>query len=59
MKLQLDDKEYKENFTKLLQGLIEGDDVDWFSINKVDKSIHLLIGDWSIDLHNDGTWSIG
>ena len=60
MNLQLEEKEFKQHFNKLLKGLIEGEDfIDWFSVNKKEKSINLLIGDWSVELYNDGTWSIG
>lgn len=59
MELKLSDNEFKENFKKLLKALVEGEELDWFNVNKKDKSVNFLLGDWSVELHNDGTWSIG
>ena len=58
MKLEMDKNEWKVPFNKLVAGLIEGDDVKYFSINKEEKEVNFLFGDWNVLLKNDGTWEI-
>ena len=57
-KMKLTDFDIKSNFEKLLVGLIEGEDVTNFSVEKDEKKIQILVGDWSLELHGNGKWEI-
>lgn len=59
MKLELDKEEWKSNFNKLVCGLINGNDVKYFCIDKELKEVSFLFGDYNVVLREDGTWEIG
>jgi len=59
MKVELTKEEFKDPFDKLLAGLIEGNDVTNFFVNKNNKHIQILLGDWSLELLPNGKWEIG
>ena len=48
----------KSRFEKLLVGLIEGDDIQSFLVEKDKKKIQILVGDWNMELDNNGKWDI-
>ncbi len=52
---------FNSKFEKLLAGLVEGEDVTNFSVdyNVKPRTIQILIGDWSVELFEDGKWNIG
>ena len=58
MKIELDKKDFQDRFTKVLAGLIRGNDINDFSINKESKEISFFVDDWSITLNGDGTWEV-
>lgn len=45
-------------FEKLLHGLIEGDDLGYFSVDKKCKEISFMVGDWNVTLKDNGKWEI-
>ncbi len=49
---------FKSRFEKLLVGLVEGDDIQSFFVDKEQKKIQILVGDWSLELDNNGKWDI-
>lgn len=53
------DIDFNSNFEKLLKGLIEGNAVTNFSVDKSRKEINILIGDFNVNLYNNGKWEIG
>lgn len=59
MELKLEKEEFNEPFKKLLNGLIEGDDLKYFTIDKEINLVTFMLGDWQVELFNDGTWRIG
>lgn len=59
MRVELTKEEFNSNFNKLLTGLIEGNEVDYFSVDKERKVVNILVGNFGIELRNDGTWEIG
>jgi len=58
MKVELTKEEFKDPFNKLLTGLIEGNDVTNFSVEKDQKQIQILLGDWCLQLNSNGKWEI-
>lgn len=48
----------KSNFEKLLAGLIQGNDVSNFCVDKKEKSINFLFGEWNVTLYDNGKWEI-
>ena len=58
MKIVRESIDFKNNFEKLLTALIEGEDVTNFSVEKDEKKIQILVGDWSLELHDNGKWEI-
>ena len=58
MKIVRESIDFKNNFEKLLTALIEGEDVTNFSVEKDEKKIQILVGDWSLELHGNGKWEI-
>lgn len=58
MKLILEHEEYSKRFEKLVASLINGNDVTNFSIDKPNRYVNMLFGDWNVTLHDDGTWDI-
>ena len=59
MKVVRESIDFKSNFEKLLTGLVEGEDVTNFLVEKNKKTIQILVGDWSLELHDNGKWEIG
>ena len=59
MKVELSKKEFKDPFNKLISGLVEGNDVTNFFIEKNKKRVQILLGDWSLELLPNGKWEIG
>lgn len=58
MEIKINSDEFKENFYKALAGLTEGNDVEYFSVEKDTKTIGLMFGQWNVKLYNDGKWEI-
>jgi len=58
MKVELTKEEFKDPFNRLLAGLVEGNDVTNFSVDKDVKRIQILLGDWTLELLPDGKWEI-
>ena len=59
MKIVRGSIDFKSNFEKLLTGLVEGEDVTNFMVEKDKKTIQILVGDWSLELNDNGSWEIG
>ena len=59
MKVVRESIDFKSNFEKLLTGLVEGEDVTNFMVEKDKKTIQILVGDWSLELNDNGSWEIG
>lgn len=58
MKIVRGSIDFKSNFEKLLTGLVEGEDVTNFMVEKDKKTIQILVGDWSLELNDNGSWEI-
>ena len=58
MKIVRGSIDFKSNFEKLLTGLVEGEDVTNFLVEKNKKTIQILVGDWSLELNDNGSWEI-
>lgn len=52
--------DFKSRFEKLLKGLIEGEDVTNFSVDKdvSPRRIQILVGDFNVELLENGKWEI-
>lgn len=62
-KMKIDRKsiDFKNNMEKLLAGLVEGEDVSNFSVDKdtgKPTRIQILVGDWNLELLSNGKWEI-
>jgi len=57
--MKIENVNFNSNFEKLLVGLTQDDDVTNYSVYKKTETIHILVGDFCLELNNDGTWSIG
>jgi len=51
---------FNSKFEKLLAGLIEGNDITNFSVDKDTnpKRIQILVGRWNLELLENGKWEI-
>lgn len=51
---------HKSRFEKLIRGLIEGEDVTNFSVDfdANPKRIQILVGDYNVELLENGKWEI-
>jgi hypothetical protein len=58
MELKLTKEEWKDPFNKLLASLINGDDLNYFTVDKDEKIITTMFGDWNIIFKPDGQWEI-
>ena len=61
MKIDRHSMDFGNRFEKLLAGLIEGEDVTNFSVDKDTKPrrIQILVGDFNLELLENGKWEIG
>lgn len=62
MKIEKESLDFNKPMDKLVAGLIEGDDVSNFLIEKASgevQKIQILLGDWNLELLPNGKWSIG
>ena len=58
MEINLTPEEFKDNFTKLLSGLVESEDVTNFYVDKSRKNVQIMLNDWTLELKADGTWLV-
>lgn len=58
--MKITDVNYNSRFEKLLKGLIEGNDVTNFAVDKdvTPKRIQILVGDANVELLDNGKWEI-
>jgi len=58
--MKVTDIDINSKFEKLLAGLVEGNDVTNFSVDKDTnpRRIQILVGEWNVELLDNGKWEI-
>ena len=50
--------DFKSQFEKLLVSLVQEENAPYFSVDKKENTISLMLDDWCLYLHSNGKWEI-